>query len=172
MASRSRGSPISAGSVDRAWPDWNKVFQQLTGSCPFPCDLQLILREMNRLGMIIDISGASEQTMKDVLAHSTAPVILSHTAARHVCDSPRNVGNEILRLLVNLSPAQNVPRKSLILFEGQVNVDCTSFPLATERERRHHHGSFLPEVRRVQAIRTNSPRHRWVGWATLYREAR
>jgi len=56
-----------------------------------------IVREMNRLGMMIDLSHASDETARDVLAISEDPVILSHSCARALCNIPRNVGDEILR---------------------------------------------------------------------------
>ncbi|CAG0880683.1 unnamed protein product [Cyprideis torosa] len=60
---------------------------------------KLIVQEMNRLGMIVDVSGASEKTMHDVFDASTAPVIMSHSASKAVCDNPRNVGDQTLKAL-------------------------------------------------------------------------
>ncbi len=58
-----------------------------------------VVAEMNRLGMMIDISHVSDQTIRDVLELSTAPVIASHSSVRALCDNPRNLSDELLKKL-------------------------------------------------------------------------
>lgn len=56
-----------------------------------------VVKEMNRLGMFIDISHVSDKTMSDVLDISTAPVIASHSSAKALANHPRNISDDLLK---------------------------------------------------------------------------
>lgn len=61
---------------------------------------QRVLKELNRLGVMVDLSHVSVATMKAALQLSKAPVIFSHSSAYSLCPSRRNVPDDILELVV------------------------------------------------------------------------
>ncbi len=58
-----------------------------------------VVGEMNRLGMLVDLSHVTDEAMRDALETARAPVIYSHSSARAIADHPRNVPDDILRLV-------------------------------------------------------------------------
>ena len=78
------------------WADSSTDKPAHNGLTPFGKD---VVREMNRLGMMVDISHVADKTFYDVLGLTTAPVIASHSSCRALTNHPRNMTDEMLRAL-------------------------------------------------------------------------
>ena len=63
-----------------------------------------VVYEMNRLGMMVDVSHVSDRTFFRTLNVSRAPVIASHSSARALCDAPRNMSDNMLRAIATYGP--------------------------------------------------------------------
>ena len=83
-------------SKNTPWADSATDKPALNGLSPFG---EQVVREMNWLGMLVDLSHVSPDTMKDAIAVSAAPVVFSNSSARTVTDVPRNVPDDVLQLL-------------------------------------------------------------------------
>ena len=67
-----------------------------------------VVREMNRLGMMIDVSHVSDPTFWDIVQTSTAPVVATHSACRAIADVPRNLTDDMIRALAKTGGVVNV----------------------------------------------------------------
>ena len=89
-----------------------------------------VIKEMNRLGMMIDVSHPSKEAMRDMMDLSEAPIIASHSSARALCDHSRNLDDEQLEWI----------KKS-----GGV-VQAVAFPAYLNTEKSKKHAAFKKEV--------------------------
>ncbi len=85
----SHNNDISDSSTDKIGPEYN-------GLSAFG---EEVIERMNELGIMIDVSHASDSAFYDVLELSNVPVIASHSCARALCDNPRNLSDDMLKVL-------------------------------------------------------------------------
>ncbi len=89
-----------------------------------------VVREMNRLGMLVDVSHVSDKTMSDALDVSTAPIIASHSSARALSNVPRNIPDDLLQRIAQKNGVVQVNFYSVF-------VDATTVsPQSAERDAR------------------------------------
>jgi membrane dipeptidase len=106
-----------------SWADSGTDEAKSGGLSPFGVE---VVRTMNELGMMVDLSHVSPETMHDALDVTTAPVIFSHSSARAVADHPRNVPDDVLKrlkekdgvVMVNFFSGFIVPEATNITKEG------------------------------------------------------
>jgi membrane dipeptidase len=89
-----------------------------------------VVREMNRLGMLIDVSHVSDKTMSDALDVSKAPIIASHSSARAISNVPRNIPDDLLKRI-----AKNGGVVQVNFYSAFVDVKTVG-PQSEERDKR------------------------------------
>src|SRR5690349_7998517 len=109
------------------WADANRPPKKHNGLSDFGKE---VVREMNRLGMLVDISHVSDDTMNDVLDVSTAPIIASHSSARALSNVPRNIPDDVLKRIAKNGGVVQVNFYSVFVDEKTVA------PQSAERDKR------------------------------------
>ena len=111
--------PVHLTRADQNQVDSNSTLFSNDGLTQFGRD---IILEMNRLGMLVDLSHVSKQTMLDVFSITKSPVIYSHSSAYSLCNHPRNVQDDVLDLLVRRTRRDRCSPSAFVPFRKRTKV--------------------------------------------------
>jgi membrane dipeptidase len=142
-------------SFHTRWADSSGTNESLEpqhgGLTPFG---EAVVREMNRLGMMVDVSHVSDDTFRDALRVSRAPLLASHSSARAVADHPRNLSDPMLRAL-----AGNGGVAMINFYPGYIDAELVA-PIRALFAR------LMPRVLEIRTSHADDP----VGMRRAYRD--
>ena len=125
-----------------------------------------VVREMNRLGMIVDISHVSDKSFFDVLKVSIAPVIASHSSCRALCGSPRNLSDDMLVALKENGGVIQICLLSSYLKTPEPNPEMEA-KLKDLKEKYGEYGSLPDSVKKIVRREYSSIREKYENLATV-----
>lgn len=133
-----KNNDISDSANDKKGPEFN-------GLSEFG---ESVVERMNQLGIMIDVSHASDSAFYDVLKQSKQPVIASHSCARAICDNPRNLSDDMLKALADNGGVVQMCILSdyVKLFEQSPQRDSAKLAF---RSKHSNWANYTPEERKI-----------------------
>lgn len=147
--SHSKNNDISDSSTDPNGSEYN-------GLSPFGRE---VVKEMNRLGMIIDVSHISDKAFYDVIELSEAPVIASHSSVRSICNHPRNMSDDMIKRLAEKGGVIQI----CILGDYIREADTTSLNYLKKEELRKKYHNW-------KYVDGNEQKVAWAEWDSIDRK--
>ena len=147
-------------------PDFNPADSRLHGGLS---DFgRAVVREMNRLGMMVDVSHVSDETIDDVLAASRAPVFASHSSCRAIADMPRNLTDDQIRRIAEKGGVVMINIGSYFLDPKSIEAyraDTARLQPEYDRIKKEFPDDAPARMEAWGKVRETEPKHR-TGWTT------
>jgi membrane dipeptidase len=128
------------------WADSSNAAPRHNGLTDFG---KQVIWEMNRLGMLVDISHVSDRTFYDVLDTTRAPVIASHSCCRALCDAPRNLDDAMIKALAAGGGVMHITFHDSFLSQEYANANRALTSEVAARDRAVHEKFGENEARKL-----------------------
>jgi membrane dipeptidase len=124
---------------------------------------RVVVREMNRIGMMVDVSHVSDETIDDVLSASRAPIFASHSSCRALADMPRNLTDDQVRRIAAAGGVVMINIGSYFLDQGSIDAyraDAAALRPEYEQIKKEHASDPVKRAQAIKRLFDSRPKHR------------